>query len=91
MNGDKADNIPGVEGVGPKTAAKLLKEYGDIEGILDVSDKMAESTKKKMWKRIASGKRDLIDSRNLVQLVVDADIKRASHEDLITIKKRTAK
>jgi len=85
LNGDKADSIPGVEGVGPKTAAKLLKEYGDIEGILDASDEMAVSTRKKIWQRIASGKQDLIDSRNLVQLVVDADIKRATHEDLIKI------
>jgi len=91
LNGDKADNIPGVEGVGPKTAAKLLKEYRDIKGILEVADDMAESTKKKMWQRIASGKQDLIDSRNLVQLVVDANIKRASHEDLITIKQRNSK
>jgi DNA polymerase-1 len=33
MRGDKSDNIPGVPGVGEKTAAKLVNEYGDIDGI----------------------------------------------------------
>lgn len=35
MRGDPSDNIPGVPGVGPKTAAKLLNEYGSIAGIYD--------------------------------------------------------
>lgn len=36
--GDKSDNIPGVDKVGPKTAAKLLGQYTDIEGILAAED-----------------------------------------------------
>lgn len=44
--GDKVDNIPGVSGVGEKTASKLLKEYGDIEQIIshisDMKGKMKE-------------------------------------------------
>jgi len=35
--GDSSDNIPGVSGVGPKTAAKWLAEFGDLEGILSRS------------------------------------------------------
>ncbi len=34
LMGDSADNVPGVAGIGPKTAAKLITEYGDIEGVL---------------------------------------------------------
>lgn len=38
--GEKADNLPGVPGVGPKTAAKWLKEYGDLESLLDHADEI---------------------------------------------------
>lgn len=34
LMGDSVDNIPGIKGVGPKTAAKWIAEYGDIEGVL---------------------------------------------------------
>jgi DNA polymerase-1 len=36
--GDTADNIPGLKGVGPKTAVKWLTEYGDLEGVLAAAD-----------------------------------------------------
>jgi len=38
--GDTSDNIPGVPGVGPKTAAKWLAEYGSLEGVMDHAPKM---------------------------------------------------
>jgi DNA polymerase-1 len=36
--GDASDNIPGLKGVGPKTAVKWLTEYGDLEGVLGAGD-----------------------------------------------------
>ncbi|WP_457641971.1 5'-3' exonuclease [Persephonella sp.] len=45
MVGDTVDNIIGVKGVGPKTAAKLLNEFGNIEDILDNLDKLKPKIK----------------------------------------------
>ncbi len=36
--GDKSDNIPGVAGIGPKTAAQLINEYGNLDGIINAID-----------------------------------------------------
>ncbi|MCH8328237.1 MAG: DNA polymerase I, partial [Candidatus Marinimicrobia bacterium] len=41
LMGDASDNIPGVEGVGAKTAAKLLAQYGSLEGALDHADEVS--------------------------------------------------
>ena len=46
--GDVSDNIPGVPGIGPVSASKLLKEYNDIENIIKSSDKLGESLKNKI-------------------------------------------
>ncbi|OYY70662.1 DNA polymerase I [Sphingomonas sp. 28-63-12] len=40
LMGDSADNIPGVAGIGPKTAAKLILEHGDLEGVLAAAPAM---------------------------------------------------
>ncbi len=40
MKGDSVDNIPGLPGVGDKTAKKFLKEYGSIENLLSNTDKI---------------------------------------------------
>lgn len=48
MQGDAVDNIPGIPGVGPKTAAKFLKEYGSLEGLLANTDKLKGKMKEKV-------------------------------------------
>ncbi|MBQ9486176.1 MAG: DNA polymerase I [Selenomonadaceae bacterium] len=42
LSGDSSDNIPGVKGIGPKTATKLLNEYGTLENILANADKISQ-------------------------------------------------
>lgn len=48
LMGDKADNIPGVPGIGQKGAAKLLATFGSLAGIIEASDKLTPRQKKSM-------------------------------------------
>ena len=64
LYGDTADNIPGVHGVGVKTASKLLNDYGDLDGIYAHIDEI----KGAMQKKLADGKKDAYFSRDLVRL-----------------------
>ncbi|WP_316569853.1 5'-3' exonuclease [Neobacillus sp. YIM B06451] len=48
LMGDPSDNYPGVRGIGEKTALKLLKEHGHIEGILENLEKLSKSHKSKI-------------------------------------------
>ena len=46
--GDSSDNLPGVMGIGPKTAANLLQQYDSLEGIFDHIDELSSSVKEKL-------------------------------------------
>ena len=64
LYGDTADNIPGVHGVGVKTAAKLLTDYGDLDGIYAHIDEI----KGAMQKKLADGKDSAYFSKKLITL-----------------------
>lgn len=64
LAGDSSDNIPGVQGVGEKTALKLLDEYKTVENILDNSD----SIKGKLGERIRQNKESAILSKHLATI-----------------------
>lgn len=64
LYGDTADNIPGVHGIGVKTAAKLLGEYGDLDGIYAHLDQIKGANQKKL----AEGKENAYFSQKLVRL-----------------------
>ncbi|ERN42357.1 DNA polymerase I [Rubidibacter lacunae KORDI 51-2] len=66
--GDKSDNIPGVKGIGEKTAVKLLIEYGTLDAIYDRLDEIKGATGKKL----AAGREEAQHSRYLAQLKFDA-------------------
>lgn len=63
--GDSADNIPGVEGVGPKTAAQLLSEYGSAEGIYASLDQIP---KEKLRKKLEDSKEIFFKNIELIRL-----------------------
>lgn len=64
LYGDTADNVPGVHGVGVKTAAKLLTDYGDLDGIYAHIDEV----KGAMQKKLIDGKESAFFSQKLIRL-----------------------
>ncbi|MCM8558028.1 DNA polymerase I [Sphingomicrobium sediminis] len=71
LMGDKVDNVPGVPGVGPKTAATLLEQYGDLDGIYAHLD---EITKPALNRNLTENEAEARLSRQLVELVCDAPL-----------------
>lgn len=71
LMGDTADNIPGVAGIGPKTACKLLLEYGSLDGIYENVDKIKAKGQRT---RIEEGKEDAYTSKDLVIIKTDVDM-----------------
>lgn len=71
LMGDSSDNVPGVQGVGQKTAVKLLQEYGSFENILEHAEEVKN-------KRVREGLTHGVDiahlSRELVTLKTDLDL-----------------
>ena len=70
MVGDTSDNIPGVKGVGQKTATRLLQQYGTLDGIYE----NITSIKGAMGKKMAEGKENAYLSYELAKIVTDAPI-----------------
>jgi DNA polymerase I len=70
MMGDSVDNIPGIAGVGEKTAAKFLAEYGSLEQTLA----NAESIKGAMGEKVKKGKDSAILSKKLATIVTNAPV-----------------
>lgn len=68
--GDASDNVPGVDGIGVKTAAKLLNAYGNIEGIYENLSKISS---KKVRESLVVNKDRLILARKLVTLVKNVE------------------
>lgn len=70
LMGDKVDNIPGIPGVGEKTASKLLEQYGSVEGILENADKIPG----KMGEKIMAGKESAIISKHLARIDINVPV-----------------
>ncbi|MBX9257659.1 DNA polymerase I [Desmonostoc muscorum CCALA 125] len=68
--GDKSDNIPGVKGIGEKTAVQLLNTYGSLDNIYAALDEIPGANQKKL----AAGKEDAQKSRYLATIVLDVPL-----------------
>lgn len=68
--GDKSDNIPGVKGIGEKTAVQLLNQYGSVDQIYAALSEIKGATQKKL----ADGKQDAEKSRYLATIVCDVPL-----------------
>ena len=71
LMGDSVDNIPGVPGVGPKTASKLIQEYGTVEAVLAAAPDMKPS---KMRDNLIEHAEKARISRRLVELICDSPL-----------------
>ncbi len=71
LMGDSVDNIPGIFGVGPKTASKLIAEHGDLIAALDSAEGMKKS---KLKERLIEHRADAELSRVLVTLKEDCEL-----------------
>jgi DNA polymerase-1 len=80
LTGDSSDNIPGVKGVGPKTAATLLRENGDLDGIYAALDTLEGPKASKgalkgaVRERLAAGRDSAYLSRKLARILTDVPL-----------------
>jgi DNA polymerase-1 len=71
LKGDSTDNVPGVAGIGEKTAAKLIAQFGDLDTLLSRID---EVTPARLQPPIVEAKERLIESRELMRIVRDLPV-----------------
>ena len=80
LQGDTSDNIPGIPGIGPKTAAELLKQFKTVEGVVANADKL----KGKQKERVEEFGQQAILSKKLATIITDVPIE--FHEENLRYK-----
>ena len=80
LMGDAVDNIPGIAGVGEKTAAKLLAEYGSLENVLEQS----ATIKGALGEKIRNGRDSAIISKKLATIITNVPVQ--FHEEDFKVK-----
>jgi DNA polymerase-1 len=86
LKGDTSDNIPGVPGIGDKTAAQLLQEFGSLEEVLDNVDKISGAKRKE---NLTNHAEDARISKQLATAVLDVDFELDLDELMETTMDRT--
>jgi len=74
LAGDSSDNIPGVRGIGPKTAVKLIARFGSIEKLYENIDEL--KTKKKLYENLCKSRDIVLLSRRLAAIDTDVAVAR---------------
>lgn len=69
LMGDKIDCIPGVQGIGPKGAAKLINQFGTVENMYSNEEELRKSVTAKQFKKLIAGKEDAMISKKLAKIV----------------------
>ncbi|MBE6928388.1 MAG: DNA polymerase I [Ruminococcaceae bacterium] len=80
LMGDSSDNIPGVAGVGPKTATDLLLKYGSLDGVYE--NLTPQNMKGKLFEKLENGKENAYLSYDLATIRCDAPIEFSPQENL---------
>ncbi len=88
LAGDSTDNIPGIPGIGIKTAAELVNTFGSLEGVLDHATEIKQNKRREL---VLSHKEDALISQKLVTLKPDVPVElplkdlrcMAPHEDIL--------
>jgi DNA polymerase-1 len=68
LTGDSVDNIPGVDGIGSKTASVLIRQFGTIQNLLD---NLKDVPNEKLRKRLEEGRSQILQNREMVKLDLD--------------------
>ncbi len=88
LAGDSTDNIPGIPGIGLKTAAELINLFGSLEGVLEHAEEIKQNKRREL---VLTHKKDALISQKLVTLKADVPVEltiqdlrcMAPHEDIL--------
>lgn len=83
LTGDTVDNVPGVKGIGPKTAAKLLAKYGSARGVVDHADELTPKQRENVlaFAPLVETVRELVTLRRNVPVALELDAARLTAFD----------
>jgi DNA polymerase-1 len=89
LMGDSSDNIPGLDGVGPKTATQLIEKFGSVEGVLSsieaIKNDSSLRNRKKIAEALESQAETLRLSRKLVEICLTAPVQIALDDQMVQV------
>jgi len=71
LRGDSVDNIPGIDGIGSKTAVNLIREFGTVQKLLEGLDRIPSA---KLREKLAANREKILQNRQMVSLELDHDL-----------------